>query len=120
MYFSNIFPRCTILSTALRAMNNWLREDAKRLELEVDALHEEIDILKPEAERYVPFPPPPPNYFCARTLILVSFCSYIYRTAEVEDDLRLLTLKQNINVDKLIELVRENDEILSKMRTNLQ
>ena len=64
----NIFPRCTILSTALRAMNNRLREDANRLELEVDALHEEIDILKPEAERYVPFPPaPPPNYFCART-----------------------------------------------------
>jgi hypothetical protein len=102
-------------------MNNRLREDANRLELEVDALHEEIDILKPEAERYVPFPPaPPPIISVLAPLILVSFCSYIYRTAEVEDDLRLLTLKQNINVDKLIELVRENDDILSKMRTNLQ
>jgi hypothetical protein len=84
----------------------------------VDALHEEIDILKPEAERYVPFPLPPRNYFCARTSNLVIV--HTYRTAEVEDNLRLLTSKQNVNVDKLIELVRENNEILSKMRTNLQ
>jgi len=62
--------------------------------------------------------PPPRKYVCARTSDLVFV--HTYRTAEVEDDLRLLTLKQNVNVDKLIELVRENDEILSKMRTNLQ
>lgn len=37
--------------TALRAMNNKLREEANSLKKEVDVLAEEIDALKPEANR---------------------------------------------------------------------
>lgn len=37
--------------TALRAMNNKLREDANNLGDAVDDLSDEIDLLEPEAER---------------------------------------------------------------------
>lgn len=43
-----------------------------------------------------------------------SFCTD--RAAEVEEQLREIADKQQINVDKLVELVKENEEILSKMR----
>lgn len=76
----------------LRAMNNRLREDAGRLEEEMDALNEEINLLIPQAER----------------------------TAEIEGEIRLITKKQDININKLVELVKENDSILVKMRDNLQ
>eukprot|EP00970_Alexandrium_tamarense_P012917 scaffold3159_cov191-Alexandrium_tamarense.AAC.5 len=76
----------------LRSMNNALREDANRLEDEVDVLSDEIDNLAPEADR-------------ARA---------------VEEELRSIADKQQVNVNKLVDLVKENDAILVQMRTNLR
>lgn len=77
---------------SLRAMNNKLREDANNLEEQVDILSEEVDALEPEADR----------------------------AAKVEEELRGIADKQNVNVNKLVELVKENGEILAKMRDNLR
>lgn len=77
---------------SLRSMNNKLREDANNLGEEVDVLSGEIDILEPEADR----------------------------AAAVEEELRSIADKQEVNVNKLVELVKENEMILSKMRDNLR
>lgn len=77
---------------SLRAMNNKLREDANNLGDEVDILSEEIDILAPEADR----------------------------AAAVEEQLRAIADAQSVNVNKLVELVKENEIILAKMRDNLR
>ena len=69
-------------------MNNKLREDANRLEMEVDTLTEEIDFLQPEAER----------------------------ATIVESELRSIAAEQHGNVDKLVDLVKENEQILDEMR----
>jgi len=73
---------------SLRAMNNKLREDANNLEDAVDDLSEEIDLLEPEADR----------------------------AASVEEELRGIAEKQEVNVNKFVELVKENEVILAKMR----
>ena len=39
-----------------------------------------------------------------------------HRAAEVEGELRLITKDQDINVNKLVQLVKENETILVKMR----
>lgn len=77
---------------SLRSMNNKLREDANKLEDEVDILSDEIDALEPEADR----------------------------AAAVEEELREIANQQQVNVDKLVELVKENEIILEKMRDNLR
>jgi len=77
---------------ALRSMNNKLREEANQLEENVDQLSEEIDALEPEADR----------------------------GAAVEEELRAIASKQKVNVDTLIELVKENEVVLQKMRENLR
>lgn len=77
---------------SLRAMNNKLREDANNLTEEVDILSEEIDILEPEADR----------------------------AAAVEEQLRDVCDRQEVNVNKLVDLVKENEVILQKMRDNLR
>jgi len=76
----------------LRAMNHRMAEDAARLEEEVDALAAEIDALGPEADR----------------------------AAELEGQLRSIAEAQEVNVNKLVDLVKENEEILSRMRDNLR
>jgi len=76
----------------LRAMNNKLRADANKLEANVDQLSEEIDILEPEADR----------------------------AAAVEGNLRKIANKQHVNVDKLVDLVKENEQVLVEMRNNLR
>jgi len=76
----------------LRRLNNMLREDANHLEMEVDTLTEEIDFLQPEAER----------------------------ATVVEAELRSIAAEQHGNVDKLVDLVKENEIILSQMRDNLR
>merc|ERR1712071_427759 len=73
-------------------MNNKLKEDANNLGAAVDDLAEEIDALEPEAAR----------------------------AAEVEKQLQGIVGTQKANVDKLVELVKENEIILSKMRDNLR
>jgi len=77
---------------SLRAMNNKLREDANNLGDAIDELSEEIDLLEPEADR----------------------------AAEVTGQLQAIANAQQVNVDKLVELVKENEEILAKMRDNLR
>jgi len=76
----------------LRSMNNALREDANRLEGEVDILSGEIDALIPEANR----------------------------AKEVEEQLRGIAEQQSVNVNKLVDLVKQNEEILEKMKDNLR
>jgi len=76
----------------IRAMNNKLRDEANRLEREVDALSAEIDAIAPEAER----------------------------ASAVEEELREIADRQQFNVDRLIDLVNENEEILDLMRDNLR
>jgi len=76
----------------LRSLNNKLREDANRLEENVDQLSLEIDILEPEADR----------------------------AAKVEGQLRDIADKQQVNVNKLVELVKENENVLVEMRQNLR
>jgi hypothetical protein len=46
--------RCHARRAALRSLNSQLREDAGEIERAVDVLAEEIDGLRPEAERWVP------------------------------------------------------------------
>lgn len=77
---------------SLRSMNNKLREDANNLTEQVDILSEEIDLLEPEADK----------------------------AAEVEKKLQSIAEQQNFNVNKLVELVKENGEILAHMRANLR
>ena len=45
-------------------------------------------------------------------------CSFLlpYRAAAVEEELRGIAERQEVNVNKLVELVKENGEILAKMR----
>lgn len=74
----------------LRSMNNKLREDANRLEENVDELSSEIDILEPEADR----------------------------AAKIEGQLREIADQQQVNVDKLVELVKENEIVLAEMRVS--
>lgn len=76
----------------LRSMNNRLKESANLLEEEVDMLSEEIDLLKPEADR----------------------------ATAVEEQLQKIAEEQNINVNQLVALVKENESILIKMRDNLR
>lgn len=76
----------------LRSMNNKLREDANKLIANVDQLEDEIDILEPEADR----------------------------AAEVEGNLRNIADKQHVNVDKLVELVKENEQVLVEMRVRMR
>lgn len=77
---------------SLRSLNNKLREDANQLEEDVAILSEEIDSLQPEASRAV----------------------------EAEEQLRDIGGQQHINVDKFVDLVKENDSILTQMRDNLR
>lgn len=77
---------------SLRSLNNILKDDAHKLEKEVDALSAEIDSLQPEAER----------------------------AADVEAELREMAGRQHCNVDKFVDLVRENHIIMSQMRYNLR
>jgi len=77
---------------ALRALNNMLRHDAENLEAEVSILTEEIDDLQPEAAR----------------------------ATVVEAELRSIAQEQHGNVDKLVNLVKENEAILTEMRDNLR
>lgn len=77
---------------ALRSLNNKLRDDASRLEDEVDKLSEEVDRLEPEAER----------------------------AKVVEEELREIASEQQVNVDKLVDLVKENETILDMMQNNLR
>lgn len=74
----------------LRSMNNKLREDANRLEENVDELSSEIDILEPEADR----------------------------AAKIEGQLREIADQQQVNVDRLVELVKENEIVLVEMRVS--
>eukprot|EP00956_Cyclotella_meneghiniana_P022789 scaffold43448_cov51-Cyclotella_meneghiniana.AAC.11 len=76
----------------LRSLNSKLRQDANRLASEVDGLSNEIDLLEPEADR----------------------------AAAVKEELQGIADKQKFNVDKLVELVKENGEILEKMKDNLR
>mmetsp|Transcript_27489 Transcript_27489/g.46722 ORF Transcript_27489/g.46722 Transcript_27489/m.46722 type:complete len:395 (-) Transcript_27489:367-1551(-) len=76
----------------IRTLNNRLRDEAHRLEGEVDTLSEEIDAIAPEAER----------------------------ASAVEEELREIADRQQFNVDKLIDLVNENEEVLDQMRENLR
>lgn len=77
---------------SLRAMNNKLREDANNLGDAVDDLSEEIDLLEPEADR----------------------------AKAVEEELRAIADQQHVNVNKLVDLVKENETILASMRDNLR
>ncbi len=76
----------------IRSLNNKLLDDANRLEAEVDTLVEEIDAIAPEAER----------------------------ASAVEEELREIADRQQFNVDKLIDLVNDNEEVLGQMRENLK
>ncbi|KAL3785592.1 hypothetical protein ACHAWO_006173 [Cyclotella atomus] len=89
---NNTSRPCQTFASALRSLNNKLRRDANRLSDEVDALSDEVDALKPEAER----------------------------AKEVEENLNGITAAQNINVDRLVELVRENGVIIEAMKDNLR
>ncbi len=71
-------------------MNNKLREDANHLEENVDQLVQEMNILEPEADR----------------------------ASKVEGKLRKVASKQHVNVDKLLDLVKENDQVLVEMRVS--
>lgn len=73
---------------SLRSLNNKLREDANHLSDEVDNLAEEIDLLEPEADR----------------------------AAAVEEELRGIADRQEVNVNKLVQLVKDNEVILAQMR----
>lgn len=77
---------------ALRTLNNRLRQEANKLESGVDELEIEIDRLQPEAQR-----------------------AFV-----VEEELSLIAADQNYNVDKFVELVKENGIILNEMRHNLR
>ena len=76
----------------IRSLNDKLRDEAHRLEEEVDALSEEIDAIAPEAER----------------------------ASAIEEELREIAERQQFSVDKLIDLVNEDEQVLEQMRDNLK
>ncbi|KAL7548014.1 hypothetical protein ACHAWF_011288 [Thalassiosira exigua] len=90
--YSAIKERQILKTPSLRGMNNKLREDANNLGDEVDNLAEEI----------------------------VKFNYNSERAAKCEEQLRGIVGEQQANVNKLVELVKENEIILSKMRDNLR
>lgn len=50
---------------------------------------------------------------------MTSLIRYLHgRAAAVEEELRGIADKQKFNVDKLVELVKENGEILEKMKVS--
>ena len=53
---------------------------------------------------------------CSHMMACVNFTS---RAAAVEEQLSAIADTQQVNVDKLVELVKENEIILSKMRVRL-
>eukprot|EP00804_Cyclotella_cryptica_P013839 CCRYP_018172-RB/>CCRYP_018172-RB protein AED:0.13 eAED:0.13 QI:186/1/1/1/0.66/0.71/7/94/375 len=87
----------------LRSLNNLLRVDALRLEQEVDVLSAEIDVLTPEADS-----------------TKQSIFSEFYRARVVEGELQEIADQQHCNVDKLVELVKENQDIIDAMKENLR
>ncbi len=83
---------CMAKIPTIRALNNKLRDEADRLEGEVDTLTKEVDAIAPEAER----------------------------ASAIEEELREITDRQHFNMDKLIDLVNDNEEVLDQMRENLR
>ncbi|KAL7552925.1 hypothetical protein ACHAWF_016175 [Thalassiosira exigua] len=77
---------------AMRSYINSLEDEAKRLENEVIILAQEIDELEPEVER----------------------------THEASEELNKIAVEQHIKVDKIVELVQDNETILSQMRDNVR
>jgi Skp family chaperone for outer membrane proteins len=76
----------------MRALNDKLRDEAHRLEGEMDALSEEIDAIAPEAKK----------------------------AGAAEEQLREIADQQNFNMYRLIDLVNESEKILDQMRDNLR
>mmetsp|Transcript_18865 Transcript_18865/g.39117 ORF Transcript_18865/g.39117 Transcript_18865/m.39117 type:complete len:350 (+) Transcript_18865:211-1260(+) len=76
----------------LRSMNNKMRELAVRLEGEVDMLSNQIDHLEPEVRRGL----------------------------AIEKELNIVAQGQRVNVDHLVDLVKQNQSILDQMRDNLR
>jgi len=77
---------------ALRSLNNVLRNDARDLEEATDELKREIDELRPEAQR----------------------------AAGAEEELQEATRAQGRNADAMIDLVKENEQVLADMKDNLR
>lgn len=77
---------------SLRSMNSKLKEAASDLSHQIDTLSCEIDALEPEADR----------------------------AAAVEEELRGIAEEQDVNVNKLVELVKENGKILAEMKDNVR
>lgn len=77
---------------SLNEMNNKLRENANKLQEEVDVLAGEIDLLEPEADR----------------------------ASAVTEELQNIANEQGTNVEKLVALVKENEDILALMRVNMK
>lgn len=77
---------------ALRSLNNMLREDAGDLEEAVDGLEAEIDELQPQVER----------------------------AEDMEEELREISRRQGRNADALMDLVKENEQIILEMKDNLR
>ncbi|KAL7532340.1 hypothetical protein ACHAWF_004101 [Thalassiosira exigua] len=77
---------------ALRAVSKKIREDAMKLEIEVENLAEEIVMLQPEATR----------------------------AKAVEEELAKILDSQHGNIDKLIDLVKENNVILEEIKDNMR
>merc|ERR1719203_1435909 len=77
---------------ALRSLNNMLREDAGDLEEAVDGLEADIDELQPQVER----------------------------AEDMEEELREISRRQGRNADALMDLVKENEQIILEMKDNLR
>jgi len=76
----------------LRTLNGELREDVLKLEGEIDDLWQEIGVLRPEAER----------------------------ATALKEELGDISTKQRCNVDRIVNLVKENEAILEQTRDNLR
>ena len=66
-------------------------------------------------------PPPYENILSRRYLIKLTNVTLprLFRAAAVEEELRDIANQQQVNVDKLVELVKENEIILQKMRVSI-
>jgi hypothetical protein len=112
----------------LRSLNNALRQDANRLTQEVDTLSEEIDLLEPEADRWVEFSClveglmiGSMDWDCTASIYsCFSQLVFYQRAAVVEEELRNIAERQQCNVDKLVNLVKENGRILDEMKVSYQ
>lgn len=105
---------------SINQIQNQMRQEINQVSHENDALEENTEKLGDEADRYV--------FFCrcmisipglcwiANLNLCLHRCNNMSRVAEMDEKLRIIAEAQGTNVEKLVDLVRENHTSLKQMK----